>query len=65
MNRRTILYNQMLDASRARINRISIVGQSGQQLSTAAEQNVIHDIQNGPGPNNDLVRDCGFLKNKL
>jgi hypothetical protein len=41
-------------------NQISILGQSGEQLPTADKKNVLHDLQHGPGANNDLFGKNGF-----
>jgi hypothetical protein len=46
-------------------NQTSIVGQSSQQLSNSAKQNIINDIQRGPDPNNDLVGNSDFLSKQL
>lgn len=52
------------DANKA-ANQVIIIGKSVDSFSSEQKQKVINDLISGPGKNNDLVGDRGWLKGKL
>jgi hypothetical protein len=46
-------------------NQISIVGRSAQELPAPTQNNIVHDLTHGPGANNDLVGNQGWLRKRL
>jgi hypothetical protein len=46
-------------------NQLIILRESGKSLSDSQKKQILNDITTGPGPNNDLVGDSGFVARTL